>query len=99
MEMVMMTQMGAVNFIAPSQCKLGGASGLPPAKIGFRVRLDVRTAGFKRSSSKVTSIQASIAFPNLQADEFRHPLDRQVTTYLIHCNGSTLSLVLLACMC
>ncbi len=63
------------------------------------MQLDVRTAGFKRSSSKVTSIQASIAFPNLQADEFRHPLDRQVTTDLIHCNGSTLSLVLLACMC
>ncbi len=25
MEMVMMAQMGAVNFIAPSQCKLGGS--------------------------------------------------------------------------
>ncbi|CAK9267542.1 unnamed protein product [Sphagnum jensenii] len=37
---------------------------------------------FKRSSSKVTSIQASIAFPNLQADEFRHPLDRQNTALL-----------------
>jgi hypothetical protein len=39
MEMVMMTQMGAVNFIAPSQCKLGGASGLPHARIGFKVRV------------------------------------------------------------